>query len=104
MRAGEVVQYGTPLEIMTAPASPFVAQLLDTHDIVRRLQLLHVADAMQSTPAPAGAPVITAGDTLREALNFFLEGAAVLNVVREGIASGSLRFEDVRRAIVGNSA
>lgn len=99
MRSGEVVQYGTPLEILTAPASPFVAQLLETHDIVRRLGLLRVGDASQSAPAPAGAPAITADDTLRKALNYFLEGVAVLSVLRDGVASGSLRFEDVRLVI-----
>ncbi|MFN2528097.1 MAG: ABC transporter ATP-binding protein [Candidatus Baltobacteraceae bacterium] len=103
MRTGEVVQYGTPLEILTAPASPFVAQLLDTHDIVRRLGLLRVCDAMRNAPAPAGAPSITVDDTLREALNFFLEGASALNVVRENAAPGSLRFEDVR-ALIGKQS
>ena len=99
MRSGEVVQYGTPLQILTAPQSPFVAQLLDAHDIVRRLQLLRVGDAVQSSPAPPGALAITADDTLREALNFFLEGADVLVVMRDGAPVGSLRFEDVRRTI-----
>lgn len=99
MRAGEVVQYGTPLEILTAPQSPFVAQLLDAHDIVRRLQLLRAGDAMQDTAAPANAAAITADDSLREALNFFLEGAEVLSVIRDGTPAGSLRFDDVRRVV-----
>lgn len=103
MRGGQVVQYGTPLEILTAPASPFVAQLLDTHDIVRRLGLLRVSDAMQSAPALAGVPSISADNTLREALNLFLEGASALNVVRENATSGLLRFEDVR-ALIGKQS
>lgn len=99
MRGGEVVQYGTPLEILTAPQSPFVAQLLDTHDIVRRLQLLRAGDAMQGAAAPPNATPITVDDTLREALNFFLEGVEVLSVIRDGREAGSLRFDDVRRVI-----
>ena len=99
MQAGEVVQYDTPLALLTDPKTPFVAQLLDTHDVVRRLQLLRVEDAMQKgAPAPA-APAIDAAATLRESLILFLDGADRLCVTRDGNAVGTLAFDQVRAAI-----
>ncbi|MDQ6930497.1 MAG: ABC transporter ATP-binding protein [Candidatus Eremiobacteraeota bacterium] len=99
MQAGEVVQYDTPLALLTDPKTPFVAQLLDTHDIVRRLQLMRVADAMLDEVPPPGAPEIDGGATLRESLILFLRGADRLSVTRDGQAVGTLEFDRVRSAI-----
>jgi len=98
MNAGKVVQADPPLNVLAKPASPYVEELLDTKDAVRRLQLIRVREAM----APAG-PVtqgrIGAERTLREALSSFLEGADRLSVVDGESERGTLSFDDVRRAI-----
>ncbi|MDP9018420.1 MAG: ABC transporter ATP-binding protein, partial [Candidatus Eremiobacteraeota bacterium] len=89
MQDGRLVQYGTPLEILTAPRTPYVTKLLDTHDVIRRLQLLSVEAAMQpALSSSTGAKTIDAGSTLREALNDFLQGNSTLSVTREGTAIG----------------
>src|SRR5437868_9045009 len=46
MREGHVVQYDTPLNILSAPADSFVAELVGAEDVLRRLSLLGVAQAM----------------------------------------------------------
>lgn len=99
MREGKVEQHDTPLNILTAPATPYVEQLLDTPDVVRRLSLLCVRDAMQ--PQQDGVPdgTIAADATLREALNTFLTGAQRLAVQRDGQGIGMLTFDDVRLAL-----
>ena len=99
MRAGEVVQYDTPLALLTNPKTPFVADLLDAHDVVRRLGLLCVRDAMQPGSPPAGTREIDASTTLRESLNLFLQDATALAVMENGKAEGVLDFEDVKKAI-----
>jgi osmoprotectant transport system ATP-binding protein len=101
MQQGRVVQYDTPLHVLARPASAYVEDLLDTHDAVRRLALLCVRDAMR-TPAPldGALPRIGLDATLREALSAFLEGAETLVVMEGERRSGSLAFEDVRRALV----
>src|SRR4051812_17988214 len=48
MREGHVVQYDTPLNILSAPADSFVAELVGAGDVLRRLSLLDVQHAMTS--------------------------------------------------------
>ncbi len=100
MNRGGVEQVGTPLELLARPATPFVAELLDANDVVRRLGLLRVADAMRAGGTLAGdAPAIDAAATLREALGRLLDGADSLRVQRDGAATGTLAFDDVRSAL-----
>jgi len=75
MERGKVVQYDTPLNILSAPASDFVASLVGAEDVLRRLSLLSVKTAMR----PASGAVATSNDTtlpstatLREALGLLL--------------------------------
>ncbi len=101
MNAGKIVQADTPLRVLASPASPYVAELLDTKDAVRRLQLMSVRDAMVP---PDGTPTqgrIDGDRSLREALSLFLEGADRLAVDgnADGRTAGTLAFADVRRAI-----
>lgn len=97
MRNGRVEQYDTPLHILTSPASAYVEELLNTHDTIRRLGLLRVADVMRPDDGEFDA-TIEGGRTLRDALNAFLTGARRLGVLN-GDARGVLEFDDVRRAL-----
>ncbi len=99
MNSGRVVQAGTPLELLSRPADPYVERLLDTHDAVRRLQLIACGDAMAAPDTSATQGSIDGARSLREALSSFLEGATRIAVTRDGAAIGSLGFDDVRRAI-----
>src|SRR5438477_3170061 len=47
MREGKVVQYDTPLNILTAPADDFVADLVGAEDVLRRLSLIPVGAVMR---------------------------------------------------------
>ncbi|MFZ1123810.1 MAG: ABC transporter ATP-binding protein [Candidatus Baltobacteraceae bacterium] len=101
MQAGRIVQADTPLRILARPATPYVEQLLDARDAVRRLALLRVRDAFVraangSLPA---LPTIEAGRSLREALSVLLEGAERIAVLEDGLVAGTLGFDDVRSAI-----
>jgi osmoprotectant transport system ATP-binding protein len=98
MNAGKIVQADAPLRVLAKPASPYVEELMNAKDAVRRLQLMSVRDAM----APPGAVTqgrVDADRTLREALTSFLEGADRLSVVDGERERGTLAFDDVRRAI-----
>ena len=102
MRDGKVVQYDSPLAILSAPADPYVEQLLDTRDVVRRLNLLFVRDAMSHAQGSAGGE-IGENDTLRDSLGAFLAGTQRLSVKRDGRSVGTLTFDDVRRALAASS-
>jgi osmoprotectant transport system ATP-binding protein len=75
MRAGRVLQYDRPLEIVMNPADDFIRDLVGAGDILRRLSLLPVDAALQpldGRPAP-GTPTIAATSNLRAALSLLLE-------------------------------
>ncbi|CAN5583807.1 hypothetical protein BH23CHL4_BH23CHL4_22060 [soil metagenome] len=83
MRIGEVVQYGTPLEIVTHPANDFVSELVGGGDALRRLSLIEVESVMRQ-PAPDVAPngeSVHPETDLRQALDLFLRtGESTLQV------------------------
>jgi osmoprotectant transport system ATP-binding protein len=103
MRAGKVVQYDTPLRILSAPADDFVAELTGAGDVLRRLSLLPVEPAMRPTngasPVPDGGPTLHPRDSLRDALGLLLgSGAEALPVVDEqGRVVGTIDMAAIRR-------
>jgi osmoprotectant transport system ATP-binding protein len=100
MKDARIVQDATPLRILAHPADDFVAALLDSHDAVRRLGLLRVADAMTQVADGSEHPSIDPARSLREALGMLLESSATrLDVVAQGARLGSLSFDDIRLAL-----
>jgi len=105
MNAGRIEQAASPLEVLAKPQTPYVSELLDSRDVVRRLQLMRVRDAMHATdatsaPAPeTNAQSITAEATLREALSDLLASDGRIGVTDDGKTVGTLGFDDVRAAI-----
>lgn len=87
MNEGNVVQYDTPLNILSNPADDFVAKLTGSNDVLRRLSLQPVASVMLSWTADntlsATTRKVTPNTNLRDALNLLLgnpgEQLAVLN-------------------------
>ena len=104
LKDGRIEQADTPLRVLASPATAYVANLLDSKDAVRRLQLLTAGDALRAAAAtaaefPADAPRLPPGATLREVLSALLDGAERA-VVRDGERDvGALRFDDVRAAL-----
>ena len=104
MRLGKVVQYDTPLNILSAPADEFVADLVGSEDVLRRLSLLDVQSVMSplaAGPAPdPSAPVLSIDATLRDALGILLSADTnVLTIVGvDGQPAGTLDLSAIRRA------
>ncbi|MEZ4864872.1 MAG: ABC transporter ATP-binding protein [Caldilineaceae bacterium] len=100
MQAGRIVQYATPLELLSSPANDFVNQLVGGDDMVRQLSLVRVEAAMQRLPAAFqgnGQPTIERGRSLREALSHLLRGdTAELIVTEQGAQTGLLSLDDIR--------
>jgi osmoprotectant transport system ATP-binding protein len=74
MEEGRVIQYDTPLNILTNPANEFVARLTGSHDVLRRLSLQTVGSIMQpiSSKSPRNLQHISREADLREALGLLL--------------------------------
>ena len=102
MKDGRIEQDDTPLQILAKPATPYVAELLDAHDAVRRLGLMRARDAM--APLQAREPIarVDLGATLREVLSMLLEGADAIAVVDGGCVVGSISFNEIRAALVAS--
>jgi len=100
MRDGQIVQMGTPLEILTQPADDFVRELVGADDMVRQLSLLRVDKAMDPLPADHAAgdhPTICCDDNLRRALSLLLQsGASALTVEDDGAPIGLLTLDNIR--------
>lgn len=100
MEKGQVVQYDTPFNVLTKPASPFVHDLMGADDMVRQLSLLRVETAMITMPdnfSRNGEPTIERHDSLRHALSLILKtGARKLTVLENGDPVGVLTLEHIR--------
>ncbi|QDL33154.1 ABC transporter ATP-binding protein [Serratia liquefaciens] len=93
---GRVVQQGTPLELLTAPANDFVRDFFGRSDRgIKLLSLGTVAERVR--PGHADGEPISSTMNLREALSVFVaRGSECLPVVGEqGEALGVLHFNDL---------
>ena len=119
MNKGSLVQYGTPVEIVTRPADTFIEELVGTRDVLRRLSLLNVHSVLQARQAaPPKPPAFSREITyrqeapecvppeadLRSALTLLLQsGQSALPVVSAGGETlGTLTFNDLRAALTAS--
>lgn len=94
---GRVVQIGTPLDLLSRPATPFVVDFVGRSDIgIKRLSLLP-ARGLARPEAPCTGPTLPEDMSLREALSAMAtHGTAVANVVdRTGAHAGVLHVADI---------
>ena len=94
---GRLAQFGTPLEILDRPASPFVRQFIGQSEIgLRRLALERVADHVWRETGVGGEP-IPGAMSLREALAEMLARKTDRLPVRDadGAILGSISLRDL---------
>ena len=99
MDSGAIVQQGTPLEMLTRPATPFVRDFFGRSELgVRLLSLRHVSAWMRPGETVAGEP-LREDMTLREALSLFVARQCdVLPIAdAQGVPCGTLHFRDLLR-------
>jgi osmoprotectant transport system ATP-binding protein len=96
MDGGQLVQHGTPAEIIQNPATPFVADMVGGVDRpLRLLSLIAVADIVEDGPA-TGTP-IAAEASLRDALSACLwSGRDALPVTRGDAIIGRVTLPAIR--------
>ncbi len=122
MKEGQLVQYGTPLEIVTRPYDAFVEELVGTQNMLRRLSLLNVQAVLDSrrrrsaatlpastsgpTSLPEGSPRVHAEDDLRSALSMLLDSGteAVPVVDYQERPIDQLNFADLKAALAAQTA
>jgi osmoprotectant transport system ATP-binding protein len=98
MDRGKLLQYASPEEVITRPATEFVGDLLGTGERTFRLLSLHrVADAVE--PGEAEGPAISGDLTLRDALDeaFWTGRSAVPVVDADGAPLGRITLAALAR-------
>lgn len=99
MDGGEVVQQGTPLEMLSAPGSEFARTFFGHSELgVRLLSLRQVADYARPGDSAEGEP-LAATLSLRDALSGFMtQRRTILPVANSaGSVIGTLHFADLLR-------
>jgi osmoprotectant transport system ATP-binding protein len=114
MRDGKIVQYDTPLNIVTQPRDAFVQELVGTEDMLRHMSLLTVWSVLHAGRDGAAPPIAPAADdgittvsvneNLRNVLTEMLRsGRQTLTVVNEdGQPVGKIILDDMRAAVAGH--
>ncbi len=104
MREGRIVQFDTPLNLLTHPNDAFVRQLTGADDVLRHLSLMTVAMALtpeKPPPSIANLPPLTPQDDLRTALvRLLATNAEGLPVGSNGHAEGWLSLAVLREMMV----
>ena len=98
MDHGEVVQQGTPLELLTSPANDFVREFFGRSELgVRLLSLRTVRDYLRPQDAQIGGEPLHDGMSLRDALSAFVaQQCEVLPVADgQGTPCGTIHFRDL---------
>jgi len=96
MDAGRLVQHGTPAEIITRPATDFVASMVgEVERPLRLLSLVPVSDLVEAGTAEGEA--LQVGASLRDALSACLwTGRSAVPVVQDGRRVGRVTFDAIR--------
>ncbi|MCL4561616.1 MAG: ABC transporter ATP-binding protein [Chloroflexi bacterium] len=116
MRSGKLIQYGTPLEIVTRPQNEFVQELVGAQNMLRRLSLIDVRSILEARLSWASEnsaaslqtnhlAEIHPEDDLRSTLSLLLDsGGDALRVVdRSGREIGKITFADLRLTLARNA-
>jgi len=117
MKAGRLVQYGTPLEIVTRPQNEFVQELVGTRNMLRRLSLINVQSVLNGRASWSSGQALSnlrlnhtvkvhPEDNLRSVLSMFLDSEAeAVEVVDQhnNQELGRITFNDLRAALVENA-
>lgn len=113
---GELVQYGTPQEILANPANDFVKQFIGADRTLKELQITRIEDVMRSDEAGRGTPAtavdggagvseistgssvhVSPDDTADIALSRMIEtDTEALQVVDDGDVVGVVTEQDIR--------
>jgi osmoprotectant transport system ATP-binding protein len=106
-QGGKLAQFGTPEEILAAPADDFVADFVGADRGLKRLSLRRVGDVELEPANGAGElPVVDARTSLRDAVSVMLAdgGGAVAVRGGDGQVQGQLTLTVVSRLLAEDVA
>ena len=115
MRAGKLVQYGTPLELVTQPENDFIEELVGANNILRKLSLVNVQAILKAKEnqmlhyehpkaAELKSTVLHPEDDLRSVVSMLLGSGKDSLPVKDADnhTLGSIGFSDLRDMLIAN--
>lgn len=97
LEQGQIVQAGTPLQLLAQPAKESVADFVGRSDIGIKLLSLQTAQSLARVDEPQAGPGLPGSTTLREAVSFLaMHGLQHVNLLDQaGQPSGVLHVSDI---------
>lgn len=115
LRDGKLVQFDTPVDLVTRPKNTFIEELVGTNNILRRLSLVSIksvikaqsresSDKIEDSQASEAVPTIHPEEDLRAALSLLLSsGSNYLGVEdSSGKIQGQIGMKDLREMLSSN--
>ena len=115
MRSGNLVQYGTPLELVTQPENEFIEELVGANNILRKLSLVNVQSFLKAREnqtlhpehpqaAEFKSAAVRSDDDLRSVVSMLLGSGKDTLPVRDadGQMLGTIGFSDLRDMLISN--
>jgi glycine betaine/proline transport system ATP-binding protein len=100
MRDGEIIQIGTPDEVVAAPADEYVRDFVSDVPKSHVLTLKWVMRAEQPGEVDASSPVLQAGQIVRDAARVVIDHHGPCRVVDGDKVVGVVDEEDILRVVV----
>jgi osmoprotectant transport system ATP-binding protein len=98
MHDGRLIQTGTAVELLSAPADDFVRQLVGAENILRQLEYLPVTLALEPATAAARERIPATATLLRALLRLIETGAQALAIEEDGELRGQVSVSSTFRA------
>lgn len=115
MRAGKLVQYGTPLELVTQPKNEFIKELVGSRNILRKLSLVtvnsiltarqdHSYQSANIQPVPQDKVTLNPHDDLRSVVSMLICSGRDSLPVKDsaGNLQGTIGYSDLRKILIAN--
>jgi osmoprotectant transport system ATP-binding protein len=96
---GELMQIGTPIELLATPANDFVKRLAGSDNVLRQLEYLPVTLALEPVTDPSREHIAAGATLLQALLRLIQAGSNALIVDEDGTPRGQITLDTIYRAV-----
>ncbi|MFI5272596.1 MAG: ABC transporter ATP-binding protein [Ktedonobacterales bacterium] len=101
MSEGKLVQQGTPVALLAAPATAFVRELVGADNVLRQFEYLPVTAALEPASGEARERITAEAPLLDALLRLLASGASALAVERDGETVGQVTLGSLSATVLG---
>jgi osmoprotectant transport system ATP-binding protein len=92
---GQLMQIGTPIELLATPANDFVNRLVGSDNVLRQLEYLPVTLALEPVSQPSSEPISADATLLQALLRLIQTGSSALVVEENGARRGQITLATI---------